>query len=100
MLRYTCYLTKTKLGPQYLPMKRFIQWQVRTTFYRKKNSVCKVRWKNGYLTFFAFENKRVFLKGCGGPRCAWNATVQGLYLYNIRAQKSILKYGWRIHRRL
>ena len=70
-------------------------WDFRTQIGFDTDYECDLRISNGHVHFFAFREDPDFLdNGCGGRHCIWNATYDGLFLFNIPTQKFFLKAKW------
>uniref|UniRef100_A0A7C8YCU6 S-protein homolog n=1 Tax=Opuntia streptacantha TaxID=393608 RepID=A0A7C8YCU6_OPUST len=78
-----------------VPIYGNMTWDFRTQIGFDTDYECDLRISNGHIHFFAFREDPDFLdNGCGGRHCIWNATYDGLFLFNIPTQKFLPKAKW------
>ncbi|KAK9726452.1 hypothetical protein RND81_05G216200 [Saponaria officinalis] len=85
------------LGLVHIPVNGYFNHTFRTLFMKKTYCRCNLTWPNrGRLNNFdAFEDDLGFVEfSCGGRRCTWRPTDDGIYLFNLKKGRFVKGGDW------
>lgn len=89
-----CKSKNDDLGVHNLAVGQQFHWEFRTNLWDTTLFTCTFSWSGGSKGFEAFNDGDLNLRWCGGQHCTWKAQEDGIYLFDIKANKYNFLYNW------